>query len=216
MIRRMLGTAAALLMMAGLAISAFGLPSSAATATAHASAMSVLPHSGSYTGVDHAGRTITFTFGGNQMSHFMINHQVVGGAHVSNGAWHETCHNGMCTKGAWLTDSHVKGSWRTGGGHWVHFDARTSPPVTPYIGPYMGSDHSGLKIHLGYHAGKVTNFTADHNNAGDANLHGNKFDFCGNGICAKGHWENDTTVVGLWRYSNSSHWRQWEAFAYAH
>ena len=141
MIRRLTGIAAALVLTGGIGLTAAGLglastaangsvpaASAAAPAAPAAPALSVLPNSGSYTGVDHAGRTITFTFGGNQMSHFMTNHQVVGGAHVSNGMWHETCHNG---------------------------------------------------------------------------------------ICAKGHWENDTTVVGLWRYSNSNHWRQWEACAYA-
>lgn len=215
MTRKLLGIVTALLVAGGLAVGGSGLASTAATTTAHASAMSVLPHSGSYSGVDHHGRMITFTFGGNYMSHFMVNHTLIGGAHVSNGMWHETCHNGLCTKGAWLTDSHVQGSWRTGGGTWVHFDARVAPPVVPYAGTYMGRDHSGLSIHLAYHGGRITTFKADHNEVGAGAVSGGRFEYCGNGICVKGHWESDYTVVGLWRFANSTHWRQWEAYAYA-
>ena len=88
-----------------------------------AQAASVLPEPGHYLGHDHHARVITFSFSGNQMMHFRVNHHLIGGAHVSHGMWHETCHGGYCTKGMWTSDTHVSGAWRHGGGTWVHFTA---------------------------------------------------------------------------------------------
>jgi len=215
--RRFLSSAA--MFLVGALVTAFGLAATASTAAsgsgAAAASQTVLPAGGSYYGVDHAGRTITFSFGGNQMSHFAINHQVFGSAHVSSGAWHETCHNGLCTKGRWVSDHHVKGSWRHGGGEWVHFDARTAPPAKPYPGPYMGDDHGDRDVHLNFRDGQVRDLKLDGTNYGDAHVNHGKFDFCRHDRCFKGHWETDTMVVGSWRYSNSHDWHGWEAWAYA-
>ena len=198
----------------GLATAGFGLASTAPATSAQA--LSVVPQHGSYSGVDHRGRIVTFSFSGTQVSHFQVNHLVIGGAHASQGRWHETCHNGVCTKGAWITDSHVSGFWRhASDSSWTAWDARTSPPVTPYPGTYMGNDHSGLRVHLSFHNGHVKNFNVDHNAVGDAAVSDGKFEVCHQSICFKGDWENDYTVVGSWRYSNSHHWRPWEAYAYA-
>jgi hypothetical protein len=219
MLRRLTALAAALLMTVGLGLATTGSGAASAvpgvpTARA-AAAVSVIPHHGSYAGVDHHGRMVTFSFNGNQVAHFAVNHQVLGGAHVSNGAWHETCHNGMCTKGMWSTDGHVTGSWRSGGGTWTSFTASSSPRITPYSGTYLGSDHSGLSIHFSFGNGFLRGFRVDHNHVGDAAAGSGKFETCHQTICFKGHWETEYMVVGSWRHANSSQWRPFEAYAYA-
>jgi hypothetical protein len=130
--------------------------------------------------------------------------------------WHETCHNGYCFKGQWVSDTHVTGSWRHGGSStWTAWSASVAPAIRPYTGTYMGSDHRGLRVHLSFHSGHVRAFTLDHNPVGDAAVHGGAFDVCHRTVCFKGHWESDYLVVGSWRYSNSHVWNPWEAYAYA-
>lgn len=92
----------------------------ASRSTVHA----VLPYEGSYLGHDMYGRTVRFTFRGNQMSHFTVNSTSFGGAHVSGHAWHETCSNGRCTRGMWTDDVTVEGQWRDPNGHVAHWTAR--------------------------------------------------------------------------------------------
>jgi hypothetical protein len=92
----------------------------ASSPTLHA----VLPFEGSYMGHDMYGRSVRFTFHGNQMSHFTVNSTSFGGAHVSGHAWHETCSNGKCTKGMWTDDVTVEGQWRDQNGHVSHWTAR--------------------------------------------------------------------------------------------
>jgi hypothetical protein len=84
MLRKLLAALAALIVTTGLTLAY----------TSGADARSVLPAEGNYAGVDHSGRMVTLSFGGNYMSHFTVGHKVIGGAHVSKGAWHETCHGG--------------------------------------------------------------------------------------------------------------------------
>jgi opacity protein-like surface antigen len=176
---------------------------------------SVLPSHGNYVGVDAHGRIVSFSFSTNYMSHFTVSNAVIGGAHVGSSAWHETCHNGMCTKGMWVTDTHVQGSWRHGGGAWVHFSANYQPPVMPYVGPYMGDDHAGLSVRFAYRHGMIVGFELDHSNRGDISVSNGRFDTCLRSICVKGHWQSDYSVVGAWRAVGSNQWFQWEVHAYA-
>jgi hypothetical protein len=87
-------------------------------------ARTAMPYHGSYLGGDSHHRTIRFEFHHNAMSQFMVNHTVIGGAHVGHDAWHETCHNGYCTSGQWVDDVTVRGTWRHGSGHAIHWEAR--------------------------------------------------------------------------------------------
>lgn len=86
-------------------------------------AHAVLPYAGSYMGHDQYFRTVRFHFSGNQMTHFTVNGQSFGGAHVSGHHWPETCSNGRCTKGTWSDDVTVQGQWRDQNGHVSHFTA---------------------------------------------------------------------------------------------
>lgn len=95
------------------------------TASADSAARTALPYHGSYLGRDGHGRTVKFEYHENQMSHFMVNHLLIGGAHVGHAAWHETCHNGYCTSGHWVDDVTVRGTWRHGSdGTAHHWEAR--------------------------------------------------------------------------------------------
>lgn len=206
MIRKLVSTLAVLLCVAGF---------TAGTAST-AEARSVIPNHGSYSGVDHGGNQVTFSFDGTVITHFSIGHLYIGTAHVSQGMWHERCNNGVCFKGEWRTSTHVAGFWRYGGGQWVPWSASTTPPLMPYTGTYMGRDHTGLNVHLSYHGGYLRGFRLDHNVIGDAAVHHGSFDVCHRVICFKGHWESDYQVVGEWRYTSNPHeWHAWEAFAYA-
>ena len=205
MLRKLSAVLAALIVAVGLT----------AAVTSGADAKSVLPANGNYAGVDHGGRMVTLSFSGNYMSHFTVGHKVIGGAHVSKGAWHETCHGGFCTKGMWVTDNHIQGSWREGGGSWVHFSVYREQPIQPYHGTYMGRDHSGLRIHLAFGNGRINAFTLDHSNRGNVPVTNAKFETCLPSICVKGHWQSEYEIVGSWRPSNGSHWSTFDAYAYA-
>lgn len=208
MLRKLSAVLASLVVLTGLTL----------VFTSGADAKSVLPTHGSYAGVDHGGRMITFSFAGNTMTHFTVNHTVIGGAHVSNGAWHETCHNGMCTKGMWQSDTHVTGSWRSAsGGSWVHFSATYKPStaIQPYGGTYLGRDHTGLRVHLTYRNGGIQGFSLDHSVRGNIAVHNARFETCLPSICVKGHWQSEYEVIGSWRPVNSSTWVTWDAYAYA-
>lgn len=206
MIRKLMAAAAAVLTAATLSL--------VAQAPAQAT---VLPSSGTYSGTDAHGRHVSLSFGNhNQMSHFTVAHQVFGGAHVSNAMWHETCHNGFCTKGAWVNDSEIHGAWRQGGGHWTTWTVRFNgaPTATHHAGPYNGVDHTGLRIAFGYTASHgVVSFKLDHNLIGNAPVRNGFFDTCHHQVCIKGHWQTSRYVVGSWRFANSSHWTAWEARA---
>ncbi|MBZ5738036.1 hypothetical protein [Nocardioides mangrovi] len=200
--------------LAALLLSAAGLIGITVATSGPASA-SVIPANGSYSGVDHGGRLVSLTFHGNQVTHLMVGSQSFGGAHVSNGMWHETCHGGWCTKGQWVTDKHIQGFWRHGGSsHWTAFSVSTSV-ITPYVGSYMGRDHSGLSVKFGYAHGSVNHVHIDHNLIGSGPVSGNAFHVCTHTVCFRGHWQSDYTVSGTWRYVNESHWRAFEAQAYA-
>lgn len=164
---------------------------------APAAQASVLPAHGSYHGVDHGSRTVSFTFSGNQMMHFSLDSQVIGGAHVSNGAWHETCHNGMCTKGMWVTDKHVTGYWRASGGHWVSFSA-TLQQSNPYKGTYMGSDIHHASISFTYGHGYLTSVVIAGGHFPNVPVTHGHFSTCHSGVCFQGHWQDDYEVVGHW------------------
>lgn len=120
-----------------LAVFAFVVTSAATSAPANAIQSSAqpstssdtptrtaLPYEGHYSGSDAHGRHIRFSFSGNQMMNFTVNHTSFGGAHVSGDMWHHTCHNSKCTRGHWTTDVHVVGTWNDpNSGHEVHWEA---------------------------------------------------------------------------------------------
>jgi len=89
-----------------------GVVTSSANAT-------IIPKEGHYSGHDHNGNHIGFSYTKQHgMSHFTIGyHFTIGGAHVSNAMWHETCHGGYCTSGAWKHSGEVQGHYRHGGSH---------------------------------------------------------------------------------------------------
>ena len=75
-------------------------------------ARSVAPEAGRYGGRDEHDRLITFTYTrAHGIQHFRIDHHLVGGARVSDGAWDRTCRHGYCMWGRWRTDDHVTGRW---------------------------------------------------------------------------------------------------------
>ncbi|WP_395658989.1 hypothetical protein [Nocardioides sp.] len=195
-------------------LAALGAVTASLALSAPAAEASVIPKQGPYHGVDHAGRAVSFTFAGNQMTHFTVGGYTIGGAHVSNGMWHETCHNGYCTKGSWTSDGHVSGYWRHGSGHWVHWTAGHQAP-TAYHGPYMGNDNHGTRIHFRFSGSHVTTFEVGHTSYGNFGVSGGRFSGCQHGICVQGHWQDDYTVAGSWRRHDSSHWIGWTAHAYA-
>ncbi|MCW2843328.1 MAG: hypothetical protein JWN22_1244 [Nocardioides sp.] len=218
MIRKISSVVIALLAMTGLGLASAGLgfAHSGTASPAPAAARAVIPNHGSYSGVDHHGRIVTFSFSGTDVSHFAVNHLVIGGAYVSRGMWHETCHGGICTRGAWVTDGHVTGFWRYGGDpSWTAWSASSTPAMTPYGGTYMGTDHTGLRVHLSFNGGYVRGFSIDHNVVGDAPVTNGSFEVCHRVICYQGHWENEYYVVGSWRHASGGTWRPWEAYAYA-
>ena len=182
----------------------------------------VLPTGGSYSGMDHHGRTITFHFNGsNQISSFYVNSTLIGDshskhtAHTSGGAWHETCHNGYCTKGTWQTDFYVVGYWRGPTGSWTPFTA--SVPQPPHRGSYMGTDHGGADIHLTYNGTHVHSFSVSGHLVFPTVqvTQGSWSEVCSHdGWCYRGHFQGANTVVGEWR-TRGSVWHAWEAYAYA-
>lgn len=205
MTRKLVALLATVLMTAG-----FGLASTTAAQAA------VIPHHGHYTGHDYDRRAVSFSFNGTQMSHFMVGHQSFGGAHVSNGAWHETCANGYCTKGAWKTDTLVEGFWRHGSGHWTAWSVTIPTASTRYHGTYQGRDVSKNPVHFSYAHHRLTHFTINgHAMFADptVNAHGVFAETCKGTWCIKGHWADDYTVQGYWR--DGSTWHFWEARAYA-
>ncbi len=88
-------------------------------------AASTIPYTGPYLGEDAHHRTITFSYSRTRgMYDFRVNHHLIGGAHVSGGRWHHTCHNGYCTRGQWSHDFMVTGYWNDShGGRDVFFEA---------------------------------------------------------------------------------------------
>lgn len=203
----------------GLAVAYGPLAEAESTpSTSTKAAAAVLPTHGTYKGVDHAGRIITFSFAGNYMGHFAVNNMLIGGAHVGGSAWHETCHGGMCTKGTWVSDHHVQGSWRTRDGHWTTFSAYHQPVATinPYIGSYRGEDHAGISIHLMYRHGTIADFKLDHSVRGNIPVSNGRFNHCLPSVCVEGHWASDNRIVGKWKAVGSTHWFSWEVNAYSH
>ncbi|MEP9363150.1 hypothetical protein ABLE68_09315 [Nocardioides sp. CN2-186] len=212
MIRKLSAIVTAALCVVGLAV-----------ATSAPAQANVVPSHGGYAGVDHGARPVTFSFNGTQITHFTVGsgHSalVIGTAHVTNGMWHETCGGGYCFKGGWTTDNHVSGFWRHGGSHsWVSWTATYHPVTsfTPFGGSYMGRDHRQLSVHLTYRGGFITGFTWDSNHfSGNVRVTNGKFEHCYSNFCIKGTWEDETRVVGQWRYPNSTQWTGWEMQAYA-
>ena len=79
----------------------------------------VIAKEGHYSGHDHNGNHIGFQYSkAHGMQHFTIDYSfTIGGAHVNNAMWHETCHGGYCTSGNWSTKTAVHGHYRHGGSH---------------------------------------------------------------------------------------------------
>jgi hypothetical protein len=98
-------------------------------AIAESASATIIAKEGHYSGHDHNGNHIGFSYSRQHgMSHFTIGYSfTIGGAHVSNAMWHETCHGGYCTSGAWHNSTYVSGHYRHGGSshkvawsaHWI-------------------------------------------------------------------------------------------------
>jgi hypothetical protein len=114
----------------------------------------------------------------------------------------------------WVTDTHVTGSWRHGGGSWVHFSAWVHPAITPYQGSYMGRDRTGQSVHFSYRGG-IHSFTLNHQNHGSIPVTHGKFETCLPPPPVKGEWLTEYEVAGSWRPRNATHWTQFDARAYA-
>jgi hypothetical protein len=207
MLRKLLTVAAALVATAGLGLAA---------APAQAS---VIPHHGEYKGHDasHPARTVSFTYSGTQMSHFTINHQVFGGAHVSHGAWHETCHNGFCTKGQWTSDGVVRGAWRHGGGHWTSFEVHYERSIAHHRGTYIGRDQHGKGVNVHLSAHNAVTWTLDQVGTVTGTMHNNRVEACNHTMCFRGHWQHEHEIVGSWWHKNSPHHVvAWDVWAISH
>ena len=189
MLRKLLAVLAAIAVTTGLTMAV----------TSGADAKSALPAHGSYSGVDHAGRMVTFSFSGNYMSHFTVGHKVIGGAHVGSGARGTrpaTAASAPRACGSPTPTSPAPGARAAAPGR---TSRRTlDPPMTiqPYVGTYMGRDHTGLKVHLTFSHGRINNFTLDHSNRGSIPVTNGKFETCLQSICVKGHWQSEYEVVG--------------------
>jgi hypothetical protein len=101
--------------------------------TAPSAEQAIHPAVGRYRGHDQQDRLITFTYTrAHGIRHFRINHHRVGHAVVTGGEWTRTCHQGYCSWGAWVSNTHVTGYWqRSGGSASRHGTWRgEQPPVT--------------------------------------------------------------------------------------
>ena len=149
------------------------------------------------------------------MSNFTVGGHKIGGAHVSSGAWHETCHGGYCTKAHWQLDFHVVGYWRTPSGHWTAFSASTTQP--PHQGDYMGMDHANRSVRVSFNGTTVHNFRIDGiGTFANAHVSGGAWhETCNShNLCYRGRFDGSNTVVGEWRHRGGT-WVAWEAYAFA-
>ena len=130
--RRIIGAAAATLLITGLAT----LGGATAGAGASTSPAPIVPREGHYEGRDIHSNHIRFYYTRHgHMQNFRINHHVIGGAIVSGTQWHHTCHpTGFCTRGEWVpgrpANQQVRGYWHLNGSsgdaiswyaHWVPY-----------------------------------------------------------------------------------------------
>lgn len=93
-------------------------------AVASTASATIIATPGHYSGHDSQENHIGLHWNTQQhMNNFTVNyHFVIGGAHTSNAMWHETCHNGYCTAGAWTGPRTISGYYRHGSsGHKVHW-----------------------------------------------------------------------------------------------
>jgi hypothetical protein len=113
-IRRISAAAAAVLLTAGV-----GLTAAAPAATAHAAhagveARSVLPYTGHYLGRDGHHRLVKFYYNGHSLEHVTVNgHLIVSSAPVSGATVHHRCdsHTNKCVRGHWSWDTEFQGTW---------------------------------------------------------------------------------------------------------
>lgn len=199
------------ILVAMLCIAGFTIASSSTADAAH----SVIAKRGAYMGMDHYGNVVRFHFSGNDISNFYVGSQSFGGAYVGSDAWHERCNNGWCFKGHWVTSSYVVGEWRHGSSHEWHAWSASIP--SPYVGRYMGKDHQGNDVKMGFNGSHVHGFTI--NGYGDfpsvmVQADGYWHETCSHHWCYRGHFEDDYFVVGEWRTPGSV-WHPWEARAFA-
>lgn len=218
MIRTLGAAAVALLCVAAFAVGAEAEAPSSPKAQAPTAERSVVAVHGSYTGWDQAQRAISFTYSGNQVSHFRVGSHTIGGAHVDGSAqWHETCHNGWCFKGHWVSDTEVVGFWKAPQGHWVPWNAFVPMPRTNFQGNYSGFDHRSGSVRMTRHNDFVQHFTADRHTFPSVRVdsRGAWGETCSHSHCYSGHWQDDYHVVGYWWRKSDGHKVAWEAHAYS-
>ena len=83
------------------------------------------PHQGDFMGMDHANDSVRVSFNGSRIHGFRVGSRTgFPDAHVSHGAWTETCsHGGLCYRGRFQDSHTVVGEWRHRGGHWIAWEA---------------------------------------------------------------------------------------------
>ncbi len=206
MIRRLAAVLAALVCLA-----ASGL------AAAPAQARTVTPRQGSYVGADQQGRHVAFSLvHASRLWLFTLNgHHFVGGAPVSGSTVPETCHDGVCFKGQWTSETTASGAWRyAGSSTWTAWQALYTELPAPHVGSYRGVDHSGRQVQLTFDGTLVTVRIGDHIMVATS-VRYRTFEVCHPHVCIRGRWNAVTYVVGSWRLPSSSTWTAWEAHAHS-
>ena len=218
MIRKLGAAVVVLLGIAGFAAGAEAEAPSAQKATT--AARSYVAVHGDYKGLDHQQNVVTFTYRDNDIVNFKVGGHGFGNASLNHGAgWTEKCSNHYCFKGSWVRDTHVSGSWRAPGGHWIPWTAEIPTQQTNFEGTYRGSDHRmpPNTVTFTRHNGYVMHFKVGNHTFDTVQVvNGAWPEKCSNHYCYRGHWQDNYHVAGYWKGPHSPHWIAWEAWAYAH
>lgn len=219
MIRKLVAVGAAVLITAGAGLTASQAmardAAPHATAT-HVAARTVIPNQGYYEGYDHQHNLVKLQFGGNEITHFSVNGQSFGNAHVSSDSWGERCNGGWCFKGRWVSSTQVEGSWRHGSSsEWHPWSVLFAKSY--FRGWFSGYDHNRNEIKVHWNGTHINHFTV--NGYGDfpstqVDHHGYWQEVCSRDWCYRGHFDGDYMVVGEWRTPGST-WYPWDAYAYS-
>lgn len=98
--------------LAALALLGAALTFTSGATAGSATSSGALPRVGHYEGRDNHHRHIRFYYGSHgQVINFRVEHTNFPPATVQGDKWHHTCHNNHCTRGHWVTDTHVQGHW---------------------------------------------------------------------------------------------------------
>jgi hypothetical protein len=208
MLRKLGAGAVAALLIAGVGwtATASGEPS------AEARGVYRVPAPGSYQGMDHHGRQVSFVFTGQHITGFKVDQQPIGSGGFFLEGWTETCDGaGWCSGGSWQTNTHVVGRWRNPTGVWTAWSADLPGQSRGYQGQYSGTDHYDHEVRFVRSGHRVVHFNVAGRSVGSAVVaQGAWPETCNAGSCFKGHWLDDDHVVGSWR-QEGGHWVAWEA-----